>query len=207
MKTIGQIIKDARNNKRYSYQELENITKIKTCFIEAIENENWQLLPSFSTVLGFVKSLSSALGLDEKTSAAIFKRDYPPKKININPKPDVSSKPAWNPKTAFVLGIVLVAVLVLGYLGFQYKRFLSPPALTVMSPAQGQVITERSVLVFGSTDPDAKITVDNQPVLVDSDGKFSTNISVADDTSEVIVTAQSRNGKITTVSRKINVTN
>lgn len=203
MKTISQIIKDARNKKRYSYQDLENITKIKTCFIEAIENENWQILPSFSTVLGFVKSLSSALDLDEKTSVAVFKRDYPPKKISINPKPDISSKPAWNPKTVFVSGVVLIVVLVLGYLGFQYKRFLSPPALTVMSPTQDQVITEGSVLVFGSTDTDAKITVNNQPVLVDNDGKFSVNIDISSTAEEVTIKAISRSGKETMVKRKI----
>jgi len=205
MKSIGQILGNARSEKRYSFRELEEITKIKSSFIEAIENEKWQRLPSFSTVLGFVKSISSALGLDEKMTVAVLKRDYPPKKLNINPKPDISSKPAWNPKLTFVLGISVIVLLILGYLGFQYKKFTSPPQISVESPTDGQIVDGNSVLVFGSTDVDVKITVDNQPVLVDENGKFSTDIQISPTTNEIVIVATSRSGKTTTIERKIEV--
>lgn len=203
MKTIGQIIGGARKDKNYSFQRLEEITKIKVSFIEAIENERWQDLPSFPTVLGFVKSISSALNLDEKMAAAVLKRDYPPKKLSINPKPDISDKPAWNPKLTFVLGISAVVLVILGYLGFQYKKFVSPPQISLESPVSDQIVKGNSVLVFGTTDPDVKITVDNQPVIVDENGKFSESIGISPDTKEIVVVAQSRSGKTTTISRKI----
>lgn len=207
MKKIGQIIKDARTEKKYSYQRLEEITKIKHSFIEAIEKEDWQSLPPFPTVLGFVKSLSAVLNIDEKLSVAVLKRDYPPKKVNINPKPDISSKRSWNPKFTFILGTALVVVFILGYLGFQYKKFVSPPMVEVLSPTEGQEVSGNSVLVFGSTDIDVKITVDNQPVLVDGDGKFSTNINISPTTSQITIKGISRSGKTTVVERKIEVTN
>ncbi len=203
MKSIGQIIANARREKKYSFERLEEITKIKISFIEAIEDERWQDLPPFPTVLGFVKSISSALDLDEKTSVAILKRDYPPKKLNINPKPDVSSKSSWNPKLTFILGISIVVIFILGYLGLQYKKFTSPPKVDIQSPVEGQIVDGNSVLVFGSTDVDVKITVDNQPVLVDKDGKFSVDLGVSPETTEVVVKAVSRSGKETIVSRKI----
>lgn len=205
MKTIGQIIENARKEKRYTFQKLEEITKIKSSFIESIENEKWQNLPSFPTILGFVKSVSQALDIDEKMAVAVLKRDYPPKKLNINPKPDISARPAWNPRLTFILGIGLVIILILGYLGFQYKKFISPPNVTVESPTEGQIIDGNSVLVFGLTDMDVKITVDNQPVLVDEDGKFSTNVEILPTTKEITIKAVSRSGKETTVTRKINV--
>jgi transcriptional regulator with XRE-family HTH domain len=205
MKTIGQVLENARKEKKISLQELEETTKIKESFIESIEKEKWDDLPPFPTVLGFVKSISSALGIDEKMAVAVFKRDYPPKKLSINRKPDLSEKPSWNPKQAFILGISILIILILGYLGFQYKRFVSPPMLSVQSPVEGQVVNTGSVLVFGSTDTDAKITVNNQPVLVGDDGKFTVNIEVSAETKEITVTAQSRSGKVTTVSRKIEV--
>lgn len=207
MKRIGQILKDARMEKRYSYQRLEEITKIKQSFIEAIENEKWGALPSFPTVLGFVKSLSEVLDIDDKLSVAVLKRDYPPKKININPKPDISSKRSWNPKFTFIFGTSLVVVFILGYLGFQYKNFISPPRIDILSPTEGQVVNGNSVLVFGSTDLDVKITVDNQPVLVDKDGKFSTDINISPTTSQIVVKGISRSGKTTVVERKIEIQN
>lgn len=205
MKTIGQILKEARIQRDYSLHYIGEKTKIKKNFIEAIENQNWQALPAFPTVLGFVKSISAVIGVDEKTATATLKRDYPPQKLRINPKPDVSSKFFWSPKLTFTLGIIGVLVVVFGYLIFQYVGFISPPKLNVESPKEGQTIVGNSVLVFGSTNGDAKITVNNQPVIVADDGKFSVNIEITPDTNEIDVVALSRSGKMTEVKRKIEV--
>lgn len=203
MKKIGEILKNARRHKGYSYKDLENITKIKMNFVEDIEEERWQDLPSFPTVLGFIKSISGSLGLDEKMTVAIFKRDYSLDKPDVNPKKDIAPKPGWNPKTTFILGISLVVLSILGYLGFQYASFISSPKVIIESPIDGQIINGDTVKVFGSTQVDVKITVDNQPVLVDKDGKFSVDIRVSKDTKEIIITGESRSGKRTVISRRI----
>ncbi len=203
MKTIGQLLQEAREVKSYSLIKLENITKIKIDFLDAIEKENWDSLPAFPTILGFVKNIASVLEIDDKMAAAILKRDYPPKKLHINPKPDIANKFVWSPKITFAVGIAMVIIVFFGYLIFQYSRFISPPRLTVESPKQDQVVVGNSVLVFGSTDIDAKITVNNQPVLADVDGKFSVNINVVSETKEIVIKAISRSGKETTISRKI----
>jgi len=205
MKSIGEIISEARAKKKYSYYELEEITKIKSSFIEAVEKENWNILPPFPTVMGFVKSISSALNIDEKMIVAFLKRDYPPRKTDVNPKPDISAKPTWGPRLTFALGLGLVIVSILGYLIFQYIKFTSPPKINIVSPGVDQEIFGNYVLVFGSTDRDVKITVDNQPVLVDEDGKFSVSIEIVPTTSEIVVKAVSRSGKETVVERNIRV--
>lgn len=205
MKTIGQIIKDARTEKKYSIAYLEGITKIKSGFIDSIEKEKWEKLPPFPTVLGFVKSLSSPLGVDPKMSVAVLRRDYPPKKLSINPKPDVSSKFTWSPKLTFAIGVGAILAVIFGYLIFQYIHFISPPSLTVESPKEGQAVTGNSVTVFGETETDAKITVNDQPVLVDDNGNFSTAIGITKNTSEIDVIAVSRSGKATEIRRRIQV--
>lgn len=205
MKTIGQIIEEARNGKKYSLAHVEGLTKIKTSFIDAIEKEDWNLLPAFPTVLGFVKSLADVLSLDQNMAVAVLKRDYPPKKLRINPKPDVPSKLTWSPKLTFIIGTAAITIVILGYLIFQYIRFISPPFLSVESPKEGQQVSIGTILVFGNTDTDTKVTVNNQPVIVDENGKFSTSLEVSADTSEVTITSSSRSGKTTIVTRKINV--
>lgn len=205
MNTIGQIIKEARVKKKLSFGKLEEATKIRSSFIKSIEEEKWNNLPTFTTVLGFVKSISAALGINEQMAIAVLKRDYPPKKLNINPKPDAFSRFTWSPKLTFALGVVAVLIVVLGYIGFQYTKFISPPDLTVDSPKENQIVDGNSVLVFGATDSDVIIEVNNQPVLVDSDGKFSVNLGVVSTTKEIIVKAISRSGKERVISRKITV--
>lgn len=205
MKTIGEILKDARVNKKYSLAHVEGLTKIKRSFIDAIEKHRWEKLPPFPTVFGFVKSLSTALGVDPNMAVAVLKRDYPPKKLSINPKPDISNKFVWSPRLTFTVGVAAILVVVLGYLVFQYSHFVSPPDLAIESPKEGQIVVGNSVLVFGSTETDAKITVNNQPVLVSDDGKFSVSIGVTSTTKEIDIVATSRSGKMTTIRRTINV--
>ncbi len=205
MNTIGQIIKTARVKKKLSLKTLEDVTKIRATFIKSIEEEKWNLLPTSPTVLGFVKSLSSPLGIDEKMAIAVFKRDYPPTVTSISPKPDMFSRFSWGPRPTFAIATVAVILIVLGYLGYQYIKFVSPPDLTVDSPKENQVVTGSSVSVFGSTDSDVKITVDNQPVLIDADGKFSVNIGITNTTKKIDIVATARSGKTRTISRNITV--
>jgi len=205
MKTIGQILKSARIKKKYSLKKLEEATRIKSDFIEAMEKEKWEDLPPPPTVLGFVKSVSTTLGIDEKAAVAVLKRDYPPKPITQNPRPDVSSKFVWSPKLTFAVGVGIVIAGILGYLIFQYAKFVSPPSLRIDSPKEGEIVTSRVLAISGSGDSDAKIMANNQPVMTDQDGKFSTSLEVTPETKEVVIKAISRSGKETIVSRRIEV--
>ena len=203
MKTIGRAIKEARTKKRYSLSKLEEATKIKKNFIEALEKENWQDAPDFPVLVGFVKSIARVLGTSERSLLALLRRDYPPKTLSFIPKPEVGNKFVWSPKLTFALGVGIIVVLLLGYLIFQYGTFVAPPSLSVIEPKEEQVITERLVRVSGKTDSDATVKINNQPVLLDSEGNFVAEIEIFEGTSEIEVKAQSRAGKETIVRRKI----
>ena len=203
MKTIGEVFKIARAKKKYSVARLEEITKIKSNFIDAIENQNWEALPNFSTTLGFIKSMAGALEVSDKTAVAIFKRDYPPKAQSVNPNPDIASKFVWGPRLTFALGVTFIVVLVLGYLGVQYVKFMSPPELKIETPGEGESVTGKYVVVSGTTDTDAKVVVNNQPVLVSPDGKFLVGLEISLETREIEIKAIGRSGKETI--KKLNI--
>jgi len=204
MNTIGEILKKERVSKKYSLNKIEDLTKIKKEFIDNIENCRWDKLPEYSTVLGFVKSLSQYLGIDERKAVAFLKRDYPPKKQDqINPKPDIADKFNWSPRYTFWLGFVVTFLLVTLYLVFQYRKFVSPPNLSVDLPKENQTIDNNKVRVLGKTDGDAVITVNNQPVLTTSDGDFEVEVQITKETNEVIIKAISRSGKETVIRRNI----
>ncbi|HJX59181.1 hypothetical protein A2V61_03640 [Candidatus Woesebacteria bacterium RBG_19FT_COMBO_47_8] len=203
MKTIGSFIKDARAKKRYSLAKLEEATKIKKDFIEAIEKEDWKTLPDYSVVVGFVKNIAAYLQAGERQAIALLRRDYPPQKLSINPKPDVSRQFVWSPKLTFFVGVGAVIAIIVGYLIFQYVRFINPPHLEVFEPKEGQVVNTAAIRVSGKTDGDAVIKANNQPILVSDDGKFSADIEIFAGTGEIVVKAVSRSGKETTVKRMI----
>lgn len=203
MKTIGEILKEARDRKRYSLNKVEAGTKIKKEFIEFIEKNNWPALPDFPVVSGFVKNLASYLGISPKTALALLKRDYPPKKLSINPKPDVGNKFTWTPKYTFWVGILTLFLVILGYLGFQYIGFNSPPVLEIYQPKDELKVTSREIRIEGRTDLDATVKVNNQAVLIDDEGAFEVEIEIFEGTKEIIIEAVSRSGKKTVVVRRI----
>lgn len=203
MKTIGEVLRNARQKKRYSRQRLEEVTKIKKEFIEALENENWQDLPEYPVVQGFVKNIAGVLKVNPRQPVALLRRDYPPKKLAVNPKPDLNEQFRFSPKITFFLGAGLVTLVIIAYLVFQYLNFIKPPQLQVTSPVENQLVQESDVAVVGKTDPEATIRVNNQPVLIQEDGSFSVMIPVSEETEAIIIEAVSRSGKETILHRKI----
>lgn len=203
MNTIGQILRNARLKKGISLIKLENLTKIKREFILKLEKNDWENLPELPVVSGFVKNIASSLGISTSNANAILRRDYPPKKLAINPKPDVSSKFIWSPKLTFAVGISTLLFLVLGYLGFEYMKFIKPPKLNITSPKENEQILQTNVKIEGKTTTDAILTVNNQPIILDQDGKFSSVIEINKDTKELKFVSISRSGKKTEIIRKI----
>jgi len=203
MKTIGKLLKDSRTAKNLSKSHLEKETKIKKDFIVSLESEEWEKLPDYPVVQGFVRSISQILEIDTERAVATLRRDYPPKTLSINPKPDISSRFRWNPKLTFIVGVLLVSFSILGYLGFQYASFRNPPKLLIKTPQENQEIYSNIVLVEGMTDTDSVLTVNNQSVLVSQNGDFSVELEITKDTKELIARTKSRSGKETTIHRKI----
>lgn len=205
MVTVGEILKEARLKKKLSLSNLEKETKIKKEFIDLIENNLWDKLPDYPVVSGFVKNIAVFLDVPAETANAILRRDYLPKKLYINPKPDIESKFYWSPKLTFITGISLLTLLVLSYLGFEYLKFIKPPELEIYNPKNNEIVLENKVKITGKTTTDVILTVNNQPILLDQEGKFQTEVEITKDTSSLLFKAISRSGKITEKKVEINV--
>jgi cytoskeletal protein RodZ len=203
MRGIGEVIKEARERKRLSRTGLEKKTKIKRVFIDALEKEQWENLPEFPVIQGFVRNIALVLTVDEKRMIALLRRDYPPKFLRVSPKPDVSRKHSWRPRHTFIAGMVVALLVVLLYLGVQYINFVSAPKLEVIIPQEGEVVTEELLVVSGITSSEMLVRVNNQLVLVDENGSFEAEVEIFEGTEEIVVQAISRAGKETIVRRKI----
>lgn len=206
MKNIGSILRQARKNRELTLEEVAHKTRIKAEFIDAIEKMQWDNLPEYPVTAGFIKNLANFYDFDRTNLIALLRRDYPPKAIPVNPKPDLEDKRfVWKPRYAFFAGIALLVLGVATYLGYQYYRFLQPPQLEVISPTEGQTVFQSRLVVTGNVSADASVRVNNQPALVEQDGKFQAEIFLNEDTNHLEIKAADRNGKETVVIRNIQV--
>lgn len=61
---VGNKLRDARARRRLSLQEVEEATKIRGRYLQAIENEDWDELPGDIYARAFVRTYGALLGLD-----------------------------------------------------------------------------------------------------------------------------------------------
>ena len=63
---LGALLKAEREKRGLSHDQVVEITRLRRHFIEALENEDWNNLPSSVFVRGFIRSYARTLNLDEK---------------------------------------------------------------------------------------------------------------------------------------------
>jgi|GEM_PF-342626 len=208
MKTIGEYLREGRVQKGLNFKELSDITKIRKNFLNALEKEEWQNLPEYSTVVGYVKSVARALEMDSSFIVSVLRRDYP-KELSRSSKQmplageEINKEFRITPQLAFFVGVGTIFLSIVFYLILQYVAFVRPPKLLIDTPIEGQVIIEKELKVSGKTDPNTTVIVNNQPALVSEDGSFSTVIKITEEINTIKVVAISRSGQKTTLSRTI----
>ena len=207
MKTVGQILQAARNGQKIDLKDVARITKIRSNFLAAIEADDYAQLPSGTVAKGFIRNYSEFLGLHPESVQAVFRRDFAENdQGQIVPRglsQPVSEVSVWTPRTTLIAGITLVFTVFVGYLFFQYLNLTGPPSLKIFQPLDKTEITDQTVEVSGATDPEATISVNGQLVALEKGGRFSFRLPITDGENKISVTATSKYGKTTVVTKTV----
>ncbi|MFA6807806.1 MAG: helix-turn-helix domain-containing protein, partial [Eubacteriales bacterium] len=59
----GEILRKTREEKGWSYEDVENNIKIRKLYLQALEEENYSILPGKTYTKGFLRTYSKFLGL------------------------------------------------------------------------------------------------------------------------------------------------
>jgi cytoskeletal protein RodZ len=186
--TLGEKLGRLRNEKRININEASRLTRIQVAYLEALEEGKYDKLPAEVYVKGFLKSYGDFLGVDEKALLRLYEKE---KEIRNNLERSKNSDVQFkNPKSinisAFVLTpkkMVFALVLIFVFIGVFYLyrevgSFTDNPRLIILSPKSNEEIEGNSTLVEGITDRDAQIFINDQPILVNDDGKFKEIITL-----------------------------
>lgn len=208
MKTVGSMLREARETKGLTVAHIERATKIRAKFLEAIEADDYSMLPSQAYAKGFVKNYAEFLGVPAATILAFFRRQTrEPSKSAILPKGVAATlNRTWfqlTPGRFLIMLFVGLVVTFLAYLALQYGQLKRPPKLSIQAPSQNVAVTTKKVELLGTTDPDATVTVNGISVLVRGDGKFFDQVTLESGDNTITVIATSRYGKTTTVMRNV----
>lgn len=119
MTELGNILKEAREAKGLSLDELQSITKIQKRYLLGIEEGNYSMMPGKFYVRAFIKQYAEAVGLDPEQLFEQHKNEIP---STYNEElPDqlsrVQSRKSISPETSKVLDFlpkILIAIFMIG---------------------------------------------------------------------------------------------
>lgn len=86
MKEVGRQLKEIREEKEISLEDVQNATKIRAGYIAALENGDLDALPGRVYGMGFAATYAKFLGLEESEIVAIYKTYYDDTEANRNVK-------------------------------------------------------------------------------------------------------------------------
>jgi len=119
MGELGELLKEARQQKGLSLEQVEEATRIRRKYLQALEEENYGVLPAEVYVKGFLRNYAQYLGLDVEEVMALYVErasqgeGAPPSPDIFRPMSIPVSRPSW-----LMPDLVIGALLIVALLGF-----------------------------------------------------------------------------------------
>lgn len=209
MMHVSQKLYEERLKRGLSLEEVSKATKIRVAFLSAIENGEYQKLPSSAYAFGFVRNYAEFLGLPKKEILALFKREFDVKKVFKVLPEGLIREEEFSIQKIKLQGIPIILFLfflcILAYLIFQYRYAIINPPLEVFFPIENSTVALREIIVSGKTDLNSTVYVNNSAVSLDKEGFFKKNIDLFPGKKTITIKAVNRFGKETVIEKHIDV--
>jgi len=207
---LGEKLAKKRISLGLDSKDVEKAIRIRSKHIEAIENGRYDSLPPDVYVRGFVRNYANYLKLDANKVMKLYERERGlienVRKAKAGPpvvKPMETPKIVITPKTITVGSIILGALTIFLYIGWQVLVLMAPPNLDVTNPKDNVNIEGNSVSVEGTTDSGASLFINDVEVGIDQNGIFKEKISLQSGVNIIKVRAQNKMGKSTEIKKTV----
>ncbi|MCL4389783.1 MAG: helix-turn-helix domain-containing protein [Patescibacteria group bacterium] len=205
MTTVGEILRQARENKKLTIEAVEKATKIRAKFVAAMEANEFDKLPGGTFSRGFIKNYATFLGLSTEETLAFFRRQMDQEDPRLLPKakPEIKNRFALTPQLFTGLSIAALLLTFFAYLIFAYFKYAGAPALLVSAPANNIVVSQQQIEVTGKTDPGATLTINNQLVDTSENGSFDVTVPLQPGLNTLNIVAANKFHRQTTITRNL----
>ena len=107
---LGETLQRARQARGITVEDAERATRIPRRYLEALEQENFAILPAPVYARGFLRSYSGYLGLDPAELLPFFPVGHVDEP-RLEPLPEVSQPRTWSMSGIMAVGAVAVLIL------------------------------------------------------------------------------------------------
>ena len=107
---LGETLRTARIEKNITFEDAERVTRIPRRYLEALELENFGILPAPVYARGFLRSYASYLGLEPKDLLPFFPVGHVDEPV-LESLPEVTEPRTWNPSSLIAIGVVVALIM------------------------------------------------------------------------------------------------
>lgn len=199
-KTVGEKLKEIRQDKNISLSQASKDLKIAYKYLEAMEANQFSRLPGRAYFKAFLKKYCQYLHLD-------FSDLWHQAKSlgHFEPKGGGLGKTYFFPWRK-ILKFVLIAVIFLAifiFLAWRVEQIFRPPYLHIIEPADGLITGQREIRVYGQSLKEADIVINNKAIFVDNQGFFETKIDLQKGLNLIKISARKRYSRENIVNLRV----
>ncbi|MFA6131966.1 MAG: helix-turn-helix domain-containing protein [Patescibacteria group bacterium] len=204
---LGEKIRALRKHKNITLNEVVSITKIQKKHLEAFESGRYDQLPEPIYAKNFLRKYIQALGGDPNYFVTRFEEEtkkcdlLTPHRLPVQ-RTRAAALFASHRLWKLLVGLCFVGAIIF-YLGWQVNALMALPEITVFEPLDGIEVTKATITVKGKVDREAEIFVNNDAVVSDIDGNFSTEVTLERGLNIITIEANTRHSKKAAVYRKV----
>jgi cytoskeleton protein RodZ len=139
---IGNSLREARERQALDYSQVELATKIRAKYIQALEDEHFELLPAGTYIKGFLRSYAEFLGLDGQLYVDEYNSRYIADGLEEAPRerrqPRIRQERAFERRIVLLALVGIAAVTALVFVAWRYgggdSRNATPAVVTEPRP-------------------------------------------------------------------------
>lgn len=176
---IGQALREMRERKKLSLEEVADITRVRRAYLADIEAMRLDKLPSRPFTIGYIRAYAEALGLDGEAAVERFKSEEPD--LGEPLRAPVGVIETGDPRVvAIVAGIVvMLAAIVLWNVAQRAMTANAPPSPTASPKATAQALAAQKTGPFALGPPLPAPVESTTPPPYDTPGLPSLNPDAA----------------------------
>lgn len=111
---LGETLRRARSARNITLEDAERVTRIPRKYLEALELENFGILPAPVYARGFLRSYAGYLGIDPNDLLPFFPVGHV-EEPRLDPLPEMNEPRTWNLNGIVAVGVIgLLILLVFG---------------------------------------------------------------------------------------------
>lgn len=143
MESLGQKLRETREQHNFSIEQVARDTHISKQYLEALEQEDFSIIPGETYIIGFLRNYAEYLSLNPEELVALYKNIQ----IQEQPLPMTELLDRSRPKSSSRIIVVLAIILaVLGAGGYLIYRFvISPERQAAPKAAAAQEVSQPNV--------------------------------------------------------------